>query len=116
MVEKIVGNHIIVDVVNCNPDKLNDEEFIRETLLDAAIKGGAGILGIQSYKFEPQGVTAVVMLSESHENFHSWPELGSFSMDCYTCGDHVNTKLIVDTVVEAMDGDVKNYTILKRGF
>lgn len=37
-------------------------------------------------RFDPHGVTAVWILSESHFTVHTYPEHGYLSADCYTCG------------------------------
>ena len=39
-------------------------------------------------KFEPQGVTCVAMLAESHISIHTWPEKKMAVCDVFTCGDH----------------------------
>lgn len=56
-------------------------------LEQAAIIAGANILETISYKFEPQGVTALCLLSESHISIHTWPEEGCASVDVFTCGE-----------------------------
>jgi S-adenosylmethionine decarboxylase proenzyme len=40
-----------------------------------------------SKKFDPQGVTVVCLLAESHISIHTWPEEGRAAVDVYTCGD-----------------------------
>jgi len=49
------------------------------------------ILRIIGEKFEPQGVTLLALLAESHCSLHSWPELGYAAIDLYTCGDTTNS-------------------------
>ena len=39
--------------------------------------------------FEPQGVTGVVVVEESHLSIHTWPEYGYAAVDFFTCGDSV---------------------------
>ena len=41
------------------------------------------------HKFAPQGVSGVVIISESHLTIHSFPEHGYASIDVYTCGDRM---------------------------
>ena len=36
--------------------------------------------------FEPQGVTGVVVVEESHLSIHTWPEHGYAALDFFTCG------------------------------
>ena len=60
------------------------------------------LLGIQSHKFQPQGVTAVALLAESHISIHTWPENGMAICDVFTCGDHTNPRSGVRYMYEAM--------------
>lgn len=39
-------------------------------------------------KFEPQGVTLLYLLSESHVSIHTWPESNACALDFYHCGPH----------------------------
>jgi len=79
--------HILFDLIDCPFDLLDEEEFIKESLVHAAIVAKSPYLKVETHKFEPQGVTALVMLSESHISIHTWPELGKAACDIYTCGD-----------------------------
>ena len=40
---------------------------------------------MSTHKFDPIGVTALVMISESHLSVHTWPEHGYAAMDIFTC-------------------------------
>jgi len=42
------------------------------------------------HKFSPQGVSGVVIISESHLAIHTWPELGYAAVDVFTCGECVD--------------------------
>lgn len=78
--------HIIGELEKCNPLLINDESFIRQVLIQAVGKARAKLLDLTSHKFEPQGVTAVAMLAESHISVHTWPEKGFVALDVFTCG------------------------------
>jgi S-adenosylmethionine decarboxylase len=39
--------------------------------------------------FEPQGVTGVVVVEESHLSIHTWPECGYAAVDFFTCGESI---------------------------
>jgi S-adenosylmethionine/arginine decarboxylase-like enzyme len=60
------GRHLILDLYDCDPGILDDyDELMR--LLEAALNmAGATILRIFGEKFEPQGVTLLALLAESH--------------------------------------------------
>ena len=68
------------------PKGLDDEDMIRSSLMRAIEVSGCQLLGLQTHKFQPQGVTAVALLAESHVSLHSWPEHDFLALDIFTCG------------------------------
>jgi S-adenosylmethionine decarboxylase len=81
-----LGKHCTLEVYGVKSELLDNVQFIDETLRQAAIIAGATILDSVFYKFEPQGVTFILLLSESHISIHTWPEKGCAAIDIYTCG------------------------------
>ncbi|CAM3523204.1 adenosylmethionine decarboxylase [Hydrogenibacillus schlegelii] len=96
------GRHIAVDVWGVSAERLNDVEWLREQLVEAAEKSGATVLGVQSKAFEPQGATVLVMLSESHISIHTYPEHGFAAIDCYTCGETVDPERAVEHLLDVL--------------
>jgi S-adenosylmethionine decarboxylase len=84
----MVGKHCILELYECDSSKLNDEAFLRDTITDAAKRAGATLLNLITHRFEPQGVTGLALLAESHISIHTWPESGYAAVDVFTCGDH----------------------------
>lgn len=84
-----VGRHAIFELYGCNSDLLDDEEYINNSLSQVANNLGAIVLSISSYKFNPQGVTTICLLSESHISIHTWPEKQFATCDIFTCGSIV---------------------------
>jgi len=80
-----MGKHYLLNLYGCPFDLLNDQQYIVAMLTRAAELCQATILNTASYKFDPQGVTAILMLAESHISVHSWPEEGKAAVDVYTC-------------------------------
>lgn len=56
----------------------------------AALDAGAEVREVAFHKFSPQGVSGVVIISESHLSIHTWPELGYAAVDVFTCGTKVD--------------------------
>ena len=69
---------------------LNDVKKVEEIMVNAALESGAEVREYVFHKFSPQGVSGVVVISESHLAIHTWPELGYAAVDVFTCGDSVN--------------------------
>ena len=82
------GRHCILELYDCDKSKLNDEAGIRTVLTLAAKLSGAKLLNLITHKFEPQGVTGLALLAESHISIHTWPENSYAAVDVFTCGDH----------------------------
>jgi S-adenosylmethionine decarboxylase len=59
-------------------------------MVDAALEAGAEVREVAFHKFSPQGVSGVVVISESHLAIHTWPELGYAAVDVFTCGEKVD--------------------------
>lgn len=85
------GRHLILDLYDCDPDILNDYEELQRLLEASLIMAKANVLRVIGEKFQPQGVTLLALLSESHASIHTWPEIGYCAIDLYTCGDVTET-------------------------
>jgi len=83
-----VGRHCILELYDCPSALLDDQAFVQQTLRQAANIAQSTLLGELSHKFDPQGVTALVLLAESHISIHTWPEAGYAAVDVFTCGEH----------------------------
>lgn len=110
----VVGRHCIYELQDGNPSLLDNEEFIKDSLRCAAEAANATLLGIVSHKFEPQGVTAVALLSESHISFHSWPEHSYAAIDCFSCGDHTDPEAACRSLQQALEAKSGSIQILTR--
>jgi len=85
------GRHLILDLYECDPEALDDYDLLEEWLEAALLMSKATIIRIFGEKFQPQGVTLLALLAESHASIHTWPEMGYAAIDLYTCGDTTNT-------------------------
>lgn len=110
-----IGRHVIAELWECNEDKLNDIVFIEKLFVDAALKAGAEVREVAFHKFAPQGVSGVVIISESHLTIHSFPEHGYASIDVYTCGDRIDPNVAADYIAEALDAKSIERVELPRG-
>ena len=80
------GHHYLVDVWG-KGTYLNNEEEILNLITEAAVEAGASVLGTYSHKYEgEQGISAVVVLAESHISVHTWPERNFAAFDIFLCG------------------------------
>lgn len=87
MEQDSLGRHLLVEFYDCSFQSLDDLEVIIESFKDAVNAAGMTLLELSHHKFNPQGVTVLALLAESHLSIHSFPEIGAAAIDCYTCGD-----------------------------
>jgi S-adenosylmethionine decarboxylase len=87
---KHLGRHVLAEIWGCEFDILNDMEKVEEIMVKAALEAGAEVREYVFHKFSPQGISGVVVISESHLAIHTWPELGYAAVDVFTCGEQVD--------------------------
>lgn len=109
-----ISRHIIADITSEDPFLLDDAELILEALTLAAKAAGATILKTAYHQFSPHGITAFLLLSESHISIHTWPELNKAAVDIYTCGDHTDPEAGLDTVLEKLRANCLSRQIIQR--
>ena len=95
--------HILFTLKNCSAVLLDDEKYIRDVVYHASVKCQSTLLALNSHKFDPQGVTCVAMLAESHISIHTWPEKGMAVCDIFTCGDHTDPQLGVEWMYQELE-------------
>lgn len=95
-----LGRHILAEVHGCDTEILNDQAAVEQIMVSAALKAGAEVREVAFHKFSPQGVSGVVVISESHLAVHTWPEHGYAAVDVFTCGDTVNPWDACNYIVE----------------
>lgn len=109
-----MGRHVISELWGCDFEKLNDMEQIERIFVDAALKSGAEVREVAFHKFAPQGVSGVVIISESHLTIHSFPEHGYASIDVYTCGD-MDPNIAADYIAESLNAQTRENIEIPRG-
>jgi S-adenosylmethionine decarboxylase len=94
-----LGRHITIEYYDCAPDVLLDKDRVESILLKAAKESGATIVSSSFHQFEPQGVSGVVIIAESHFTVHAWPEHNYAAVDIFTCADSID----LDTAIHSIE-------------
>lgn len=110
-----MGRHIIAELWDCNPEKLNDMEYVERLFVDAALQAGAEVREVAFHKFAPHGVSGVVIISESHLTIHSFPEHGYASVDVFTCGDRIDPAIAANYIADGLDAKIRENVEIPRG-
>jgi len=111
------GQHLILDLVGCSYEKLNDEKKMRQATLNIIKRTGMTLMFINSFKLGPQGVSVLAAIAESHLTIHTWPEHGKAMVDFFTCGENQNLQAALSIVIEEYGGDIdqSTYSLHPRG-
>jgi S-adenosylmethionine decarboxylase proenzyme len=80
---------VVLDFYDCNKRLLNDVAKMKTILLGAAEVMGATIVDHSFTRFDPKGVSGVVIIAESHLAVHTWPEYGYVAVTFETCGNRI---------------------------
>ena len=99
------GTLVYADVSKVDgAERLDDAHYIARIVETACIVGGATVLQISQHQFEPQGVTVVALLAESHVAVHTYPEERSYMVDVCTCGDTADAAAIARNIRDVLGG------------
>ncbi|MBR2723678.1 MAG: adenosylmethionine decarboxylase [Lentisphaeria bacterium] len=111
-----LGRQMTVEYYECDPQILADGQRLEKVFLDAAVKSGAHVISSNFHSFEPQGVSGVVIISESHFTVHAWPEHDYAAVDIFTCGENIDFDIAIKTLQYGMGADsVIVSSVMNRG-
>ncbi len=120
------GLHITADLHHCRCDDawLVDAERLGAWCVQAVLACGLQPVGKLFHTFPaspqgPGGVTATVLLAESHLCVHTWPESKAVTLDVYVCNfgaDHsAKARALMDALVALFAPQQSRQRSLERG-
>ncbi|MGB8265403.1 MAG: adenosylmethionine decarboxylase [Candidatus Velthaea sp.] len=112
---KALGTHIVCELSGCDPSALTDVTAVEAMMKAAARSANATIVESAFHRFQPHGVSGVVVIQESHLSIHTWPEAGYAAMDFYTCGDHTDPWAACQYAANVLGAKSMLTTEVKRG-
>lgn len=110
-----IGHHYIVEASGCDPKIISSVEKVQQILVKAAEISGAQVWSVSINRFPPNGVSGIIVISESHISTHTWPEFGYGALDFYTCGNEIDPEKGVVYAVEAFGASTSHITEITRG-
>lgn len=107
------GKHIVFDLYGIKTEILKDYQYLNQVYEKAIELSGAEIRKYEEVLFDPEGITFVYILSESHCSAHVYETLpdpkekgfGALLGDIHTCGSHVDTEAAVNYIIEQLQPD-----------
>lgn len=106
------GKHLILDFYGCKNHGTIDE--ITEIMVKSCKEAGATVLSHHFHPFEGGGVSGVVVLAESHQSIHTWPERNYVALDMFVCG-HADPMLAVPLLLKHFEPQTPRIRLVERG-
>ena len=110
-----LGKHLLLELKDCDKEILNDLDTLKSIMVTAAEKSGATIMCESFHRFNPHGISGVVIIAESHLFIHTWPEYGYAAADIFTCGTTVKPEKAADLLIRNLKAGNHSVTEMQRG-
>ena len=112
---KALGRQLLVELYNCDNERINDIKAVEQAMLEATRRSGATIINSDFHEFSPYGISGVIVIAESHVTIHTWPEYNYAAVDVFTCGDHIDPWTIQEALKEYFISENTSSMEVKRG-
>jgi len=112
---KILGRHLLVEYCECDKGMLDNIAMLETHMKDAVRASGATIVQSVFHRYNPQGVSGVIVIAESHLSIHTWPEYGYAAVDFFTCGSSVDPYKAFAYMKSALSSKESQVTEVNRG-
>jgi S-adenosylmethionine decarboxylase len=110
-----LAKHLVLELGDCNREALDDLDLIKRVLYSAARELGVTVIGDNFHRFEPQGISGIIFVAESHLAIHTWPEYGYAAVDIFTCGDSFHPQSVAHLLIRDFDSRSPTVIELRRG-
>jgi S-adenosylmethionine decarboxylase len=110
-----LGTHLLVELRDCNSKLLNDLKKVESLMVSAAKVASATVIESRFHKFNPFGISGVVVIAESHLTIHTWPEYEYAAVDIFTCGDVLKPEIAANYLVDKFQSKNPSVMEIKRG-
>lgn len=113
---KEFGSHFLVELINCPPDRLRKVRDVKQIMSEVIQKSKTSVVRSSFHQFQPEGVSGVFLIKESHVAIHTWPEENYAAADIFTCGQEMDAYIAIEVMKERFEAKEVRYQIIQRGF
>ena len=116
------GPHLTLDIYGCNPEKLSDDKFIYNLLdelpeligMHKISKPNVTFFSGNPNSFDKGGVSAFVLITESHITIHTFIADGFASVDIFSC-NQFDVDKATRHLMEKLEGNKVERNFIERG-
>jgi S-adenosylmethionine decarboxylase len=105
----------LVELRDCDAEKLASLEKVEDVMVSAAREAQATIVDSSFHEFNPFGISGMVIIAESHLSIHTWPEYGYAAVDIFTCGSTIKPEDAAQYLIRELDCKNPSVVEMKRG-
>jgi S-adenosylmethionine decarboxylase proenzyme len=109
------GWQCVLDLYDCSTDHIDDVGWIERTLIAAANVACATVVTHNFHRFEPHGISGVVVIAESHIAIHTWPERRYAAVDVFTCNSSLHVRAAMAFLTEQFQARDVRCAFFTRG-
>ncbi len=110
-----LGYQVGAELYGCDRRVLDDVAAVERHMLAAAAACGATVVAYEFHRFQPHGVSGVVIIAESHLAVHTWPEHRYAAVDVFTCGRTLRPEAAVEHLQAAFGSEGAEVERVDRG-
>ncbi len=108
-----INRHIVADIYGIkNAEFYDNIDNMKIVIIEAARKAKMNIVGEVFKKFNPQGSSGIILLSESHLSYHFWPEYAFASFDIFCCGHEGDPQIALNYILDMLEPDMEKSKII----
>jgi S-adenosylmethionine decarboxylase len=110
-----LGYHVLMEFHGCSQDVIADSDKVEQILLKATEISKAHVVESIFHKFNPHGVSGVIVISESHFTIHTWPEYEYAALDLFSCSRDIDLDAMIEYLKKHLKPKSVSQVELKRG-
>ena len=99
---EFLGRHSFCNMEGINSADMNDNNYLVALLHNAVSATNATLVDVVCHNFEPEGMSVIAVLKESHIAIHTYPEYQALFLDVFTCGTRADPEKIVLYIVNEL--------------
>jgi len=110
-----LGIQLLIEMRECLTERLDDLDWVKRVMTQAALRAKATIVQTVFHKFNPIGISGVVVIAESHLAIHIWPEYRYAAVDIFSCGKKLRAAAAAQFLIKQFRSDKPAIIEMRRG-
>ena len=103
----MIVREVVADLYGCDEKLLDNPEELLKICQKGAEDVGATVLNKLVHHYEPQGVSIILILAESHIYLATWPEYGFVTVNIFLCNELMDPYVALKTVCDSLNAKDK---------